>query len=160
MARHARLTKLNTHMKIILLKDIVKIGKKYDVKEVSSGHALNLLIPQGAAVAATPEAMKRVESQKLKMTGEKKVMEDLIAKNINDLNGMTLTVAGKANEKGHLFAGLHREEIVAELQKQTQLQIDASFIQLEHPIKEVGTHTIEVKVGGKSAKFKLVIEAK
>ena len=147
-------------MKVILLKDVAKLGKKYDIKEVSSGHALNLLIPQGAAVTATPEALKRIESQKAKAMGEKKVMEDLIAKNLADLNGMTLTVVGKVNDKGHLFAGLHREEIAAELLKQTQLQIDPASIQLDHPLKEAGTHTIEVKAGGKSAKFKLVIEAK
>ncbi len=147
-------------MKVILLKDVAKLGRKYDIKDVSSGHALNLLIPQGLALTATPEALKRLESQKAKMAGEKKVMDDLIAKNIKDLDGMTLNVSGKANEKGHLFAGLHREEIVAELLKQTQLQIDPAAIELEHPIKEVGTHLIQVSVGGKSAKFKLVIEAK
>ncbi len=147
-------------MKVILLKDVSKLGRKYDVKDVASGHALNLLIPRGEAVAATRDALKRVESQKAKMEGERKVMEDLVAKNIQDLEGTTLTVSGKANDKGHLFAGLHKEEVAKELLKQTKLQIDPSFIQLEHPIKEVGTHAIEVKVGGKSAKFKLVIEAK
>jgi large subunit ribosomal protein L9 len=147
-------------MKVILLKDVAKLGKRFDVKEVSSGHAMNLLIPQGQAVAATPEAMKQVEVQKKKAEGEKKVMEDLIAMNLKDLDGITLNVAEKANDKGHLFAGMHREEIAAEIEKQTKLQIDPSFVQLEHPIKEVGTHTIEVKAGGKSAKFKLVIEAK
>ncbi|MDB5238811.1 MAG: rplI [Candidatus Parcubacteria bacterium] len=147
-------------MKVILLKDIAKIGRKFDIKEISGGHAQNLLIPQGLAVAATPEAVKRVEIQKKKALGDKKVMEDIVAKNVNDLNGITLSVTGKANEKGNLFAGLHREAIADELLKQTQLQIDPSFIQLEHPIKEVGTHAIEVKVGGKSAKFNLIIEAK
>ena len=146
-------------MKIILLKDVAKLGRRYDVKDVSSGHALNLLIPQGLAVAATPDAVKRVEVQKKKLDGERKIQEDLIIKNIKDLEAVTLTVKGKANEKGHLFAGLHNEAIAAELVKQTGLQVDPSFIQLEHPIKEVGEHLISVMAAGKSAKFKLVVEA-
>jgi large subunit ribosomal protein L9 len=144
-------------MKVILLKDVSKVGRRFDIKDVSNGHALNLLIPQGLAISATPEAVKRIELEKAKSEGQRKVQEELLVKNIKDLEGKTLTITGKANEKGHLFAGLHKEEIVAELNKQTQLSIDPSFIILEHPIKEVGEHTIEVKGGGKGAKFKLVV---
>jgi len=146
-------------MKVILQKDVAKLGRKYEIKEVSSGHALNLLIPQGLAIPATKEAIKRTEIERSKHEAEKKVHEDLLVKNIKDLEDVTLNIVGKANDKGHLFAGLHKEAIVAELQKQTQLQIDPSFIQLEHPIKEVGEHTIEVKGGGKSAKFKVIVTA-
>jgi large subunit ribosomal protein L9 len=147
-------------MKVILLKDVSKLGKRYDVKDVSSGHALNLLIPQGLAVTATSDAMKRVDLQKKKAEGERRVHEELLSKNMKGIESAAITVTGKANEKGHLFAGLHREELVAELLKQTGLQVDPSFIQLEHPIKEVGEHMIEVKAAGKSGKFKLTIEAK
>ena len=146
-------------MKIILLKDVAKLGKKFETKEVSSGHALNLLIPQKLALPATPDVLKRLEKEKAKADGERKIHEDLLLKNIKDLDGITLTIAGKANEKGHLFAGLHREAIVAELLKQTELQIDESFIQLDHPLKEIGEHMVEVKGGGKSVKFKVVIQA-
>lgn len=144
-------------MKVILLKDVAKLGKRFDVKEVSSGHAINLLIPQGHALAATPDVVKRLDSQKKKFEAERKIHEDLLVKNLKDLDGKTLTIVGKANEKGHLFAGLHREAIAAELLRQTELQIDPSFIQLEHPLKEVGEHVVEVKGGEKSVKFKVVI---
>jgi large subunit ribosomal protein L9 len=147
-------------MKVILLKNVSKLGQKYDIKTVSDGYALNLLIPQGTAIAATPDALKRLEKDKAKMDTERKVHEDLLVKNLKDLDGITLTIKDKANDKGHLFAGLHREEIASELTKQTKLQIDPSFIALEHPIKEVGEHKIDVKVAGKSAQFKLVVEAK
>jgi large subunit ribosomal protein L9 len=146
-------------MKVILQKDVAKLGRKYDVKEVSSGHAQNLLIPQGLAVVATKEALKKTEVARLAMEAERKIHEDLLAKNIKDLDGVTLTIAGKANDKGHLFAGIHKEAIVDELLKQTQLQVDPSFIQIEHPLKTVGEHAIEVKGGGKSAKFKVVVTA-
>ena len=146
-------------MKIILLKDVAKLGKKFDTKEVSSGHALNLLIPQKLALPATPDVLKRLEKERAAAVAERRIHEDLLLKNIKDLDGVTLTISGKANEKGHLFAGLHREVIVAELLKQTELQIDESFIQLDHPLKEIGEHLVEVKGGGKSVKFKVVIQA-
>jgi len=144
-------------MKIILLKDIAKLGKRYDTKDVSSGHALNLLIPQGHAVAATADALKRFEKERAQAEGERKVQQDLLVKNIKDLDGVTITISSKANPKGHLFAGIHKEEIVEQLFKQTQLQILSDSIQLEHPIKEVGEHTIAVSGAGKSAKLKVVI---
>ena len=146
-------------MKIILLKDVAKVGRRYEIRDISDGYAVNLLIPNGLAISATPTALKRIEKEKEKEDIEKKVHFDLLIKNLKDLEGITLTIVGKANEKGHLFAGLHREDIAKELEKQTRLQIDPSFINLEHPIKEVGEHTIEVKEAGKSAKFKVLIEA-
>ena len=145
-------------MKVILLKDVPKVGKRFDIKDVSSGHALNLLIPQGLAVSATPDAIKRLEVQKKQAEGERAIHEELLVKNIKGLDGITLTVVGKANEKGHLFAGLHASEIAKEIEKQTRLEVDPSFIQLEYPLKEVGEHAIVVKGGGKEAKFKIVIE--
>lgn len=146
-------------MKVILLKDISGVGRKFDVKDVKSGYALNMLIPHGSAIAATPAALKRAEADRAKIDGDRKVREDLLAKNIKDLDGLTLTISGKANEKGHLFAGLHRDVIAAELNKQSKLQIDPSFINLDQPVKEVGEHKIGVSAGGKSATFKLVIQA-
>ncbi|MES2216541.1 MAG: 50S ribosomal protein L9 [Patescibacteria group bacterium] len=146
-------------MKVILLKDVSKLGRKYEVKTVSDGHALNLLIPQKIAIAATPDALKRMETERMKTEGEKKVHEELLVKNLKDLDGKVLTISGKANDKGHLFAGLNKEMIVTELQKQTQLQVSAEAIVMEHPIKEVGEHTIEVKAAGKSAKFKVDVKA-
>jgi large subunit ribosomal protein L9 len=145
-------------MKIILLKDVQKIGKKYDVKIVSDGHAINLLIPQGLAITATPNAIKSLEAEKAKMERERMIHEELLVKNLEGLKAATITIVGRANEKGHLFAGLHKEAIAEEIQKQTRLQIDPSFIQLEHPLKTIGEHVIEVRGGGKNAKLKIVIE--
>ena len=146
-------------MKIILLKDIPKVGKRYETKEISDGYALNLLIPKGLAVAATPDVIKRVELEKARDEGEKKVHQELLVKNLGELNGKTVSMVEKANDKGHLFAAAHKLEVVSAIQKQTRLQIDAEYIVLDKPIKEVGTHEIEVKAAGKSIKFNLEIKA-
>ncbi len=145
-------------MKIILLHDIAKIGKKYDVKNVSDGHALNLLIPKGLAIVANDSALKKVEKLKSEDTAHKKIQEDLLLMNLKSVEGMTLEISEKANEKGHLFAGVHKEEIIAKM-KEKHINLLPEFIVLEKPIKEVGEHAIEIKVQDKKAILKLVITA-
>ncbi len=147
-------------MKIILLKDVPKLGRKYEMKDISDGHALNMLIPRGLAAAATADVVKKYDQIRLKEEGERKLRNELLLKNITELDGVTITMTEKANEKGHLFAGVHKAELIPEIQKQTRLQVDAEHIILDKPIKEVGAHEIEVKAGGKSVKFTLDIKSK
>lgn len=146
-------------MKIILLHDVPKIGRKYDVKNVSDGHALNLLIPRGLAEAATPAALKRVEKLKAQDTAQKKVQEDLLLMNLKAVEGATLEVSLKANEKGHLFAGVHKAEIIARMKADKHIDLLPDFIILDKPIKEIGEHTVVIKAGDKTAKLKLNIKA-
>jgi len=147
-------------MKIILLKDVAKLGKKFDTKDVSSGFALNSLIPQGLAVSATPEAIKKISVEKKVLDAERKIHLDLLLKNIGDLDGVNIIISAKANNKGHLFAGLHREVIVEEIFKQTKLELDPSFILLDEPLKTVGEHAIQAEGGGKKVKFTVTVEGK
>jgi large subunit ribosomal protein L9 len=147
-------------MKVILLKDVAKIGRKYDVKNVADGYALNFLIPKGAAKVATSEALKKIEVLKTELDAERKVQEDLLSKNLHEIDGKEAKISVKANDKGHLFAALHATDIVTAVKESLGADIIAEFIVLDHPIKETGEHTIEVKVGEKSAKLKLVVEAK
>ncbi len=144
-------------MKVILLKDIPSVGKKFDSKNVSDGHALNFLIPKGLAEAATASAIKRLNLEKAREEGERKIQADLLFKNLKDVDGITVAMRGKANEKGHLFAGIHAAEIAPEITKQTRLIIAPEFIKLDKPIKEVGEHTIDVEVQGKKVTFTLTI---
>lgn len=146
-------------MKIILLQDVAKVGKKYDVKTVSDGHALNMLIPKGLAIVADASALKRVEKLKAEDTAHKKVQEDLLLMNLKAVEGTTLEISEKANEKGHLFAGVHKTEIIAHMKADKHIDLLPDFIVLDKPIKEVGEHTVEIKVKDKSAKLKLVITA-
>ncbi len=80
-------------------------------------------------------------------------------KNLETINSLTITIKGKANEKGHLFAGITKENLVAEILKSSRLNIDPELVQLEKPIKEVGSHKVQIKAGNKKAEFVLVVEA-
>jgi large subunit ribosomal protein L9 len=146
-------------MKVVLLKDVPKVGKKYDIKDVADGFAFNSLIPRGLAEVATPKAIQRVELVKKQDAAERKVREDLLMKNLKDLENVTVEIKEKVNDKGHLFAAIHKPELISAIKTQTRLDMDETHIMLDKPIKEVGEHTIEVKVGEKNAKFKLNVVA-
>ena len=146
-------------MKVILLKDVPKVGKKYDIKDVADGFALNLLIPRKLAERASPQAVAQIGQVKVAEMAEKKIQEDLLAMNLETIKNLTLTIKEKANDKGHLFAGVTREVLVAEILKATRLNLDTGFLDLEKPLKSVGEHKVTVEAGGKKVQFTVVIEA-
>lgn len=147
-------------MKVLLLKDIAKVGKKYDLKDVADGYALNFLIPQGHAKTATKEVEKEAEKLKAELAAEKKVHEDLLAKNLHEVDGKTISLKLKANDKGHLFSAVHKENLVSEIKAQTGADILPDFIDLGGHVKEVGSHKVKVSAGGKEATLTLEISAR
>lgn len=132
-------------MKIILLQDVPKVGRKYEVKNVSDGYARNFLLVKNLAKIATSKAIKAVESEKKQVEEEKKTQEDILQKNLEGLKDLKIVFDGKNNEKGHLFAGIHGQDISKILKEQSHLDIPAELIQLEKPIKEIGQYKIKVK---------------
>ncbi len=146
-------------MKVILLKDVQKIGRKYDVKDVSEGYALNMLIPRGLAQAATPQAIKKIEEMKSRDLTEKKIQGELLIKSLKLIDDVRFTLKEKANDKGHLFAGVTKERLLQEIAKITRLNLDPESIRLDKPIKETGVHKIEVSVMDKKAEFTVEIVA-
>ena len=145
-------------MKIILLKDVAKIGRKFDVKDVSDGHALNFLIPQGSAKLATKEALKKIEALKAELEAERKIQEDLLAKSLHEIEDKLVTIKAKANNKGHLFAALHASDVAEAIKQSTGADVPSEFIVMDHNIKQAGDYKIEIKAGGKFVKLKLTVE--
>ncbi len=142
-------------MKVIFKRDLAKIGKKYQVKNVSNGYAINFLIPNGYAVAATPQAEKELETLKMTMGAEKNIQDSLLQKNLKTISETKLTIASKANEKGHLFSGIHKEQIITELQSQMHIGVPTDFVHLEKPLKEIGEH--KVKIGSEDKNVTLMV---
>lgn len=145
-------------MKIIFLKDVPRIGRKYEVKEVADGYGRHLLSSKCAEIA-TKDSMARVEKKMLVDAAQKKVHEDLLLKNLEALNGTTVTLSRKSNAKGHLFASIHKAEILEELKRVTRLDMHPDYVVLEKPIKELGMHEVPVTIGKHKASFKVVVEA-
>ncbi|MEX2014198.1 MAG: 50S ribosomal protein L9 [Parcubacteria group bacterium] len=133
-------------MRIILLKDIKGVGKKFEEKEVSDGHAANFLIPRKMAVSVAGSSaayVRQLKEQAEKSSGEK---AQALAQEIAAISGTTITIKMKANEKGHLFASLTPTKI-SELLKKEGREIDPEHLDIREPIKAVGTFVVPVKVG-------------
>ena len=145
-------------MKVVLLKDVAGVGRKNDVKNVSDGYALNFLIPKKLATPGTPAVIAHAERIKSEQAKEREVQENLLLKNLSSVEGVKIELSGRASDKGHLFASIHKEAIVAQLKKQAGIDLLPEFLQLDKPIKEVGEHKIGVKVQDKTGGFTLVVK--
>src|SRR6187551_2975727 len=99
-------------MKVILIKDIPKIGKRHDVKEISDGYAVNFLFPKKLAEPATPKRMAEIAKMKQNVEIQKEIRDDLLIKNLNALKDVTISLKKKTNESGHLFSGIQKAELV------------------------------------------------
>ena len=118
------------------------------------------LIPKNLAKTATQDVQKEAAKLKAELEAEKKVHEDLLTKNLHEIEGKTITLRLKANEKGHLFCAVHKEDLVSEIKSQTGADILADFIHLDKHIKEVGAYTVKVTAGGKEAEMSVEVLAK
>lgn len=145
-------------MKVVLLKDVPKVGRRYDIKDVADGYARNFIIKNKLGDMATPKLIAWAEHEKGRLTQEKKIHEDLLAKNLEALKGITITLHGKANDQGHLFAGIHKEQLIPAIKEATRLDVAIDHIILEKPIKELGEHEVKIIVQDKKASFKVIVE--
>lgn len=145
-------------MKVVLLKDVAGVGRRNEVKNVSDGYALNLLIPKKLAIIGSPSSIAHAERIQYEAEAERKIQEDLLFKNLSSMEGVRVEILGKSNEQGHLFASIHGETIVSELRRQRGIALLPGFLELDKPIKEVGEHRISVRIKGKTGGFTLVVK--
>ena len=131
-------------MQVILLKDIDKVGKKFEVKEVKDGYARNFLIPQGLAKPATKEALLWLETQKGIV--EKKAEDELkeIQQVASAIDDQEVMIQVKVGDDDQLFESITPQKITEKL-KEAGFEIKKSQIQLSEPIKEVGEFPVKIK---------------
>ncbi len=146
-------------MKVILLQDVAKIGRRFDVAEVPDGYALNQLIPKQMAEAATPANMKRIERRQAESTATKEAGQASFESAKAALLAEVVTVVVEANDKGHLFKAVHEADIAAAA-KEAGVEVDVSMIKISSPIKEIGDHEIVLASGGDTAAFTIKVTKK
>ena len=132
-------------MKVILLEDVRGSGKSGDVVNVSDGYARNMLIPRGLAVEATPQNVKQLEKKKEAIA--KKFAEDKAAalEMKKKLEKITVEVKAKTGKSGKVFGSVTSADIAEALQA-LGFDIDKKKIQLDSPIKAIGTTDVNVKL--------------
>jgi len=146
-------------MKVILLRDVAKIGKRYEVVEVPDGFALNKLIPQGDAEAATANNIKRVANMRQKNQTNNDDLLLTLKKIASDLTSNPLTILMQANEQGHLFKAVSANDVSAAASLR-DVKIPAEYVIFEEVIKSLGEHTVALKNQGERFSFNIKVIAK
>ncbi len=146
-------------MKVIFYKDVSGVGKRFDMKEVSDGYATNFLLPRNLAVKANAQEIAKLEAFRATETKLKAEQEAALIKNLKKISEVVVEIAAPANEKGHLFKGIGKEEVAAALKASSKIDINPVYMLLEKPIKEVGDHKISVKIGDNNGFFTVKIVA-
>lgn len=147
-------------MKVLLNKDVKKLGYRGDIVNVKTGYFTNFLLPEGAAVIADKSVIKLQESRKAKLIMKKEQLVENAKEVIKKLKGLVVTISKKITSKGKLYGGLSAEEIIDEIAAKTNIKLEPSNIKAEH-IKEVGTHKVLVHIAeGAEETIKVVVEAK
>lgn len=131
-------------MKVILQKDVAKLGKKHSVVEVPDGYALNKLIPQKMAVSASPDNLKRILNLKAEANATYEADESAYKEAMAKLSNLKPQIEAEANAQGHLFKAVKSEDVYACLVKNDITTIPASAIIIKKPIKTCGTHLLMV----------------
>lgn len=133
-------------MKVVLLENIKKLGKKDEIVEVSDGYARNVLIAKGQALPATNENLNNL---KLKNKNEEKKEENIRRMASNDkltLESEVITLGIKAGANGKTFGSITSKEIAEAIKGKIQLDIDKKDILLDESIKNIGKYDVKIRL--------------
>lgn len=132
-------------MEVILREDVKSLGRAGDLVKVKPGYARNFLLPKGLAFEATAGNKKRIEAEgkarTARVASERAGAEALAAK----LGALSISLPGKAGEEGKLFGSITASDIAAALAR-AGVELDRRKIDLEHPIKALGAHSVPVRL--------------
>jgi large subunit ribosomal protein L9 len=132
-------------IEVILREDIQTLGRAGELVRVKPGYARNYLLPQGLAYEATEGNRKRIAAETRVRASRNQAERTEAERFAATLNEVTLTLAGKAGEEGKLFGSITSQDIADALDRRGHT-VDRRKIELEHPIKTTGLHTVTVRL--------------
>jgi large subunit ribosomal protein L9 len=130
-------------MKVLLIKDVYKLGRAGEIKKVAAGYGRNYLIPQGLAIQASPGASQQAERIRVKATEIRAALNEELGDIAEVLNGKTLTFPVKAGETGRLYGSVSNEEIIKKIQANYEIELERRQVETE-PIRQLGTYKIPI----------------
>ncbi|HHU59837.1 TPA: 50S ribosomal protein L9 [bacterium] len=133
-------------MKVILLKDVKKVGKKNQIVEVSNGYANNYLIPNKLAVAVTKTSLDIKKGEEDEIKKEQEALKQEALKIKEQLNNIEIVIGTKIGQEGKIFGSISSKMIVDQLKKEFDISIDKrKFIGFEN-INQLGYTKIKVEL--------------
>jgi large subunit ribosomal protein L9 len=132
-------------MKVILKEDVKNLGMMGTVVDVAKGYGRNYLIPRQLAVEANPKNLKQFEHQKNIILTKAKIIRKSAEDLSERLSSISLSIEALSGEEDKLFGSVTSKDIAEAIARQG-VEIDKRKIQLEEPIKRLGTYDVPIKV--------------
>ncbi|MBN1668687.1 MAG: 50S ribosomal protein L9 [Anaerolineales bacterium] len=132
-------------MKVLLLKDVYKLGRAGDVKKVANGYGRNYLIPQQLAVLATPGALKQADYIRHEADKQRAILNQEMAGVAEQLANVTLTFPARASETGRLYGSINNRMIAETLSEKIGMEISHRQIDSQ-PLRMIGESSVAVRL--------------
>jgi large subunit ribosomal protein L9 len=132
-------------MKVLLLKDVYKLGRAGDVKKVADGYGRNYLIPQRLAVLATAGAVKAAEGIRAKASAQREALNKEMGGAAERITGLIIGFPARAGETGKLYGSITTQMIAEEITRKTGEKVDRHQIECP-PIRTLGEHKCHVRL--------------
>ena len=133
-------------MEVLLTETVDNLGSAGEIKKVADGYARNFLIPKGLAVPATAGALKQAELRR-QAEARRQQRESVKAESLaRTLSQVTLTFQAKAGEKDKLYGSITNADIAEALEREIGQAIDKRKVELEEPIRELGSYYVPIKL--------------
>lgn len=132
-------------MKVLLLKDVYKLGRAGDVKKVADGYGRNFLIPQRMALLATAGALKQAEKIKAEASTQRAILNNEMGAVAELINGLALGFAAKAGETGKLYGSVTAENVALALKAKANVEVKRQQIDMQ-PIRNLGEHKAHIRL--------------
>jgi len=146
-------------MQVLLLKDVPGLGRADQIKEAAGGYALNYLIPRKLAVAVTDGALKQAQTLKEAEKRKRDRKADEAKTLVDKLDGQSVTFKARAGEGDRLYGSITAADVAEALSRSIGAEVDRRLMDLEHSIKSLGEHRVQVKIAaGLAATIWVVVE--
>jgi large subunit ribosomal protein L9 len=146
-------------MEVLLLKDVAQLGKAGDVKRVADGYARNFLIPRKLAVIATPGAIRQAKLHRQAEVNRRAQALSEAQALAQQLDGLSVSFKARAGETDRLYGSITNVNIAEALEAKIGREVDRRKIDLDEPLKELGTHAVTIRLApGAEAKVTVVVE--
>jgi large subunit ribosomal protein L9 len=146
-------------MKVVLLRDVPHLGRSGEVKEVADGYARNYLIPKGLAVPATEGLIRHAAETRQAMEQRRIRQLSSARETAARLQGATITIRARAGQGDRLYGSVTSQQIAEAIAQQLGVEVDRRRIELDQPIRTLGTHPVTVRLGPEiTAQVQVVVE--
>ncbi|HEY5983013.1 MAG TPA: 50S ribosomal protein L9 [Anaerolineales bacterium] len=132
-------------MKVLLIKDVYKLGRAGDVKKVADGYGRNFLLTQRLAVLATPGTLKTAEKIRAQAEIQRAAQNSELKGLAEQVNGLTLAFPVKAGETGKLYGSITTQDVATAIQEQTRYEVKRQQIDMQ-PIRNIGEFKARVRL--------------